>query len=84
MPTMTGPSLRAALAKVVNTFSPTERLILMLHYTEQLSIEETAAVLDIGVNTVRDAVAEIRSRVADLTGLSGQSTSALSGGIQAA
>jgi len=45
--------LDALLAEV----SPASRAVLMLHYGEDLSIEETAAILDIGVGTAKSRLA---------------------------
>jgi RNA polymerase sigma-70 factor (ECF subfamily) len=57
------PSLLAAIEQV----SPASRAVLVLHYQQDLSIEETAAVLDIPVGTAKSrlayGVSVLRTRV---------------------
>lgn len=43
--------------KLVDIVSPASRAALLLHYKQQLSLEETAAILDIPVGTVKSRIA---------------------------
>lgn len=51
------PEFIAGLDAFLDHISPASRAVLLLHYGEDLSIEEAAAVLDIGVGTAKSRLA---------------------------
>ena len=42
-----------AVPELLEKISPASRAVLLLHYVQELSIEEVAAILDIGVGTAK-------------------------------
>jgi RNA polymerase sigma-70 factor (ECF subfamily) len=51
------PELFSELPAILEQLSPASRAVLPLHYVEDLSIEETAAILDITAGTARSRLA---------------------------
>jgi RNA polymerase sigma-70 factor (ECF subfamily) len=51
------PELIAGLDAFLDHVSPASRAVLLLHYGQDLSIEEAAAILDIGVGTAKSRLA---------------------------
>jgi RNA polymerase sigma-70 factor (ECF subfamily) len=56
-PELVPESLEPGLLATVDRVSPASRAVLLLHYQQQLSIEETALVLDIPVGTAKSRLA---------------------------
>jgi RNA polymerase sigma-70 factor (ECF subfamily) len=57
-PSVSGfPELIAGLETFLDHVSPASRAVLLLHYGQDLSIEEVAAILDIGVGTAKSRLA---------------------------
>jgi RNA polymerase sigma-70 factor (ECF subfamily) len=50
-------ALKPGLLSVIEQVSPASRAVLLLHYEQDLTIEETAAVLDIPVGTAKSRLA---------------------------
>src|SRR5215831_7885142 len=50
-------ALESGLLAVIEQVSPASRAVLLLHYQQQLSIEETAAVLEIPLGTAKSRLA---------------------------
>ena len=51
------------LRSIAAEFSRTERLVLMLSYTEELTVKEVAAVLELATSEVEGILARIRRHV---------------------
>ena len=51
------PELIAGLEAFLDQISPASRAVLLLHYGQDLSIEEVAAILDIGIGTAKSRLA---------------------------
>jgi RNA polymerase sigma-70 factor (ECF subfamily) len=51
------PELLAGFEAFLDHVSPASRAVLLLHYGEDLSIEEAAAILDIGIGTAKSRLA---------------------------
>jgi RNA polymerase sigma-70 factor, ECF subfamily len=51
------PELFSGMSGVLEQLSPASRAVLLLHYAQDLSIEETAAILDINVGTAKSRLA---------------------------
>jgi RNA polymerase sigma-70 factor (ECF subfamily) len=57
-PNLSGfPELIAGLETFLEHIPPASRAVLLLHYGEDLSIEEAAAILDIGIGTAKSRLA---------------------------
>lgn len=56
-------ALLSDLSVLLNWVSPASRAVLLLHYIQGLSLDETAAVLGIGVGTVKSSLAWGLSRL---------------------
>ncbi|MGD0771385.1 MAG: RNA polymerase sigma factor [Candidatus Solibacter sp.] len=57
-PSLSGfPELISGLEAFLDHVSPASRAVLLLHYGEDLSIEEAAAILDIGIGTAKSRLA---------------------------
>lgn len=50
-------TIEPALLSLIEQVSPASRAVLLLHYQQHLSLDETAAVLDIPVGTVKSRLA---------------------------
>lgn len=61
---MMTPDHAQTLRRIVEQFSQAERLILMLHYAEQLSITEIALVLELPESRIESTLDTIRCRTA--------------------
>ncbi|WP_331769279.1 SigE family RNA polymerase sigma factor (plasmid) [Embleya sp. NBC_00888] len=65
------PELRFTLVDALHTLEPRDRALLVLRYWEDLSVEETARRLGMGVSAVKTgamrALARLRERVPELT-----------------
>ncbi|GCD98614.1 SigE family RNA polymerase sigma factor [Embleya hyalina] len=65
------PELRLTLVDALHTLEPRDRALLVLRYWEDLSVEETARRLGMGVSAVKTgamrALARLRERVPELT-----------------
>jgi len=65
------PEWRSRLPELLAAVSPASRAVLALHYLEELSLEEAAAVLDLPLGTVKSRLAygltQLRRRVAGAT-----------------
>ncbi len=65
------PEWRSRLPELLAAVSPASRAVLALHYLEELPLEETAAVLDVPLGTVKSRLAygltQLRRRVAGTT-----------------
>jgi RNA polymerase sigma-70 factor (ECF subfamily) len=61
------PDLDSGFLDLIDRLSPARRAVLLLHYQQQLSLEETAAILDIPLGTVKSrlsyGVATLRKSV---------------------
>lgn len=53
------------IRQLVHTFDRTERLLLMLHYVEELTTTEIALVLDLGEAEVCETLERIRQQTRD-------------------
>jgi RNA polymerase sigma-70 factor (ECF subfamily) len=51
------PELFSGLPAILDQLSPASRAVLLLHYVQDLSIEETAAILDINIGTAKSRLA---------------------------
>jgi RNA polymerase sigma-70 factor (ECF subfamily) len=51
------PELFVGIPELIEQLSPASRAVLLLHYVQDLSIEEAAAVLDIGIGTAKSRLA---------------------------
>jgi len=51
------PELFSGLPAILQQLSPASRAVLLLHYVQELSIEETAAILDINIGTAKSRLA---------------------------
>jgi RNA polymerase sigma-70 factor, ECF subfamily len=49
--------LIGGIGPLLERVSPASRAVLLLHYVEDLSIDDTAAILDIGVGTAKSRLA---------------------------
>ncbi len=58
--------------RLLDRVSPASRAVLLLHYVEDLSIDETAAILDIGVGTAKSRLAYGLSCLREFTNRKGQ------------
>ena len=56
-PSTRGVEFLAGLDALLERVSPASRAVLLLHYVEDLSIEETAAILDISMGTAKSRLA---------------------------
>ncbi len=52
-----GPQLFCDVPELLERISPASRAVLNLHYVQDLSIEETAAILEIGIGTAKSRLA---------------------------
>jgi RNA polymerase sigma-70 factor (ECF subfamily) len=59
LPTRPAPSPEffSGLPAILEQISPASRAVLLLHYVQDLSIEETAAILDINIGTAKSRLA---------------------------
>jgi RNA polymerase sigma-70 factor (ECF subfamily) len=71
-PTDCGIDSLAGLDSLFERVSPASRTVLLLHYVEDLSIEETAAILDISVGTAKSRLAYGLSCLREFTTSKGQ------------
>ena len=64
--------LRARLPELIAGLTPASRAVLLLHYTEEMSLREVAAVLDLSVGTVKSRLAyglkTLRNQLAESEG----------------
>ena len=51
------PEFFSGLPAILEKISPASRAVLLLHYVQDLSIEETAAILDINIGTAKSRLA---------------------------
>lgn len=51
------PELFSGIAEILEQVSPASRAVLLLHYVQDLSIDETAAILDISIGTAKSRLA---------------------------
>jgi RNA polymerase sigma-70 factor (ECF subfamily) len=51
------PELFSSVPELLEQISPASRAVLLLHYVQELSIEETAAILDLSVGTAKSRLA---------------------------
>ena len=58
----------AGFAGLIECVSPASRAVLLLHYQEHLSLDETAAILDIPLGTVKSRVRLAMHRLRSLLG----------------
>jgi len=69
-PARDDPELRLTLVDALHTLEPRDRALLVLRYWEDLSVEETARRLDMGVSAVKTAamraLARLRERAPEL------------------
>jgi RNA polymerase sigma factor, sigma-70 family len=71
-PTNCGIDSLVGLESLLERVSPASRAVLLLHYAEDLSIEETAAILDISVGTAKSRLAYGLSCLRESTSSKGQ------------
>ena len=71
-PTKCGFESLVRLDSLLDRVSPASRAVLLLHYVEDLSIEETAAILDISVGTAKSRLAYGLSCLREFTKSKGQ------------
>ncbi len=57
-------SVAEVLRSLADGFTRTERLVLMLRYTEDLTVKEIAAVLELAQTEVEKTLAHVRAHVA--------------------
>lgn len=52
-----GPELFQGVPELLNQISPGSRAVLLLHYVQELSVDEAAAILDINIGTAKSRLA---------------------------
>jgi len=52
-----GPELFLEMPELLEQISPASRAVLLLHYVQDLSIEEAAAILDVNIGTAKSRLA---------------------------